>query len=275
MRQAAAPLLAGNSQASPLSSRFPFVMPTPRCALSVLGKLARLALLALTIGLLAPSAKAAIYKYTDDYGVTHYSDSYGSVPEAYRDQVRDVAPEMENMTGFNVVEGLNGGGAAGQSSDPAMPMASGFPSGEMLGAILGGLGIGVILILLVAIPIVLAVGGLILQLACRLAGADSPGLGRAVAILVVQGLAGAAVGAVSSGFVMALGVDEDPTLGASLGIGGASFILSWLVNAAVLTGMMDCDFPRALWVCVVHTLLIFVLVLVPVLLVGGLAFLQG
>ena len=57
-------------------------------------------LLAFAIGLAFTSAQAAIYKYTDRHGVTHYSDSYESVPAAYRDQVRDVAGDIDDMTGY-------------------------------------------------------------------------------------------------------------------------------------------------------------------------------
>jgi hypothetical protein len=222
-------------------------------------------LVVLAIGTSFASAQAAIYKYTDRHGVTHYSDSYESVPAAYRDQVRDVAGDIDDMTGFNVIEGLNGDHSqARDSGDSSARFGASLGGAEMLRGVLSGLGFGVVLLLLVAIPIVLVIGGLILQLACRIGGADPPGLGRAVAILFVQSLAGGAVSAVANGFASALQIDQAALATAAFAVGGVSFVLSWLVNAAILTAMAGCDFLRAIWVCVVHTVLTFLLVLGPI-----------
>jgi len=239
-------------------------------------KLGCASLVALAIGLPLAASHAAIYKYTDRAGVTHYSDSYGSVPSAYRDQVRDVADDMQAMTGFNVIEGLNGGpSAARKADDPQRSSGPQLGGGEMLRGLLGSLGFGVVLMLLIAVPIALVVGGLILQLAFRIAGADPPGLGRAVAILFVQGLAGGAVGGLTAGFARAMGIDQAVLASASLAVAGTSCLLSWLANAAVLTGMADCSFLRALWVCVVHTVLVVLLVLGPIVAIAALVRFAG
>lgn len=254
----------------PTSMRFrqPFLRALRRWGPSVL--------FALAISTPFTSAQAAIYKYVDRHGISHYSDSYASVPAAYRDQVRDVAGDVEGLPRFNVIEGLNGGPSdTPDSDDSSGGFGTGFPGADMLAGVLRGLGFGVVLLFLLAIPILLAIGGLILQLACRIGGADPPGLGRAIAILFAQSIAGGAVGAIANGFALALGLDQATAAPAAMAVGGVTFLLSFLANAAILSAMASCDFLRALWVCVVHTLLIVLLVLGPIAAIAGLVWLKS
>jgi hypothetical protein len=44
-------------------------------------------------GLIRAPGNKAIYRYIDDNGLTHYTDAYDSVPEAYRDSVRILSPQ--------------------------------------------------------------------------------------------------------------------------------------------------------------------------------------
>lgn len=244
---------------------------------------------------------AAIYRYVDANGVAHFSDAYAAVPERYRDQVTDVSETTGRGTGFQVVEGLNGGqqaapGAVDEESDaswldfawPESERESGDSSAvlEAVGVDAAGgpaaaakqlassFGIWIVLVVLLFVALFLAIGGLILKLACRIAGAEPPSLGRACVILLAQSIVGSAVG----GFVNLVGVRgvggggaEEASLVVSLLVAGISMLLSWFVGAAVLHAMTDIGFLRSLWVGVVHTGLVLALILVPIVGVVGLA----
>ena len=224
------------------------------------------------VGLFATSAHAIIYKYADHDGVTHYSDSIASVPFEYRDQVRDISNEMDDLTGFRVVDGLNedspGADARGEK-DFNFDFGGDLDPDEMAEALIDKLGLGIILLVLLALPLLYVISASILKLACRIAGTDPPSLGRACGILFAQGIAGAAVGGATAGLGFALGIDETASIVESVVLNGASSVISWLASAGILTAMMGYGFLRSLWVGILHTILLVVLVGGPI--VGVLA----
>ena len=222
---------------------------------------------AATLGLPADAADAAIYRYVDRAGVSHYTDAISQVPPEYRNQVRDITPEMEEMTGFRVIKGLNDDSPARKQSEEAkldvgnMDFGD-FEGAEMLSGVLESLGFGVILLCLLAIPALYVVSALIFKLSCRIGGEEPPGLGRACAILFLQSIVGSAVGAAVNGVGMGLGIEE--SAGAAIAVGGGSSILSWMANAGILTSMMSYGFLRSMWIGFLHTLLVIVMIGGPI-----------
>ena len=242
-----------------------------------------IALLALGLALLASTAQAGIYKYVDRDGASHYTDSLSQVPFEYRAQARDISPEMDEMTNFRVVPGLNDDSPGAQQRDDeftsnfdgdfeAVDLDLGDFESDMVEGILDSLGFGVILLFLLAIPVLYVVSALIFKLSCRIAGEEPPGLGRACGILLAQGLAGSAVGAAVSGIGMALGIDENVSIAASVAVGGSSSLISWRVSAAILQSMMSYGFLRSMWIGVLHTLLILVMIGGPIGAIALIAF---
>ena len=140
-----------------------------------------------------------------------------------------------------------------------------FEGGDMASDLVQSLGFGIVLLFLLAVPLIWVVSALIFKLACRMAGEDPPGIGRACGILLAQGLCGSAVGAAVGGVGGAvLGVDASVSIAGSVAVGGASTILSWMANAGILVSMMGYGFGKCLWVGVLHTLLVLVMVGGPI-----------
>jgi hypothetical protein len=243
------------------------------------------ALLVVGLALLVPPAQAGIYKYVDRDGVSHYTDSMSQVPFEYRGQVRDISPDMEDMTNFRIVEGLNDDSPGAKQGDEfSADFDTDFEAGDidlggfesdMVSSVLDTLGFGVILLFLLAIPVLYVVSALVFKLACRIAGEDPPGLGRACGILLAQGLAGSAAGAAVSGVGMALGVDQEASIGAAVAVTGSSSLISWLVNAAILQSMMSYSFVRSMWIGVLHTLLVLVMIGGPIGAIALIAFMAA
>jgi hypothetical protein len=233
----------------------------------------------LLVGLGPGVAEARIYRYVDRDGASHFTDSLQQVPLEYRSQVRDISPEMEQMDGFRVVGGANGTAAGDKSAPAASPGDAGDLAGdlaageEVVSGLLESFGFGVILLGLLAIPVLYVVSALVFKLACRLAGEDPPGLGRACGILLAQGLAGGAASGIVSGIAMVMGLDESASIGVSLAVTASASLVSWLVNAAILSSMMSYDFLKSMWIGVLHTLLSILLVGGPIAALAGLAFL--
>jgi hypothetical protein len=222
--------------------------------------------------LAASTADATVYKYVDRNGVSHYTDSISSIPAQYRDQVEDITDDLARMDGFRVVPGVAGEkppAAAAQEDEGLGVDAPDFdlgdlPGGEGAAGILESLGFGVILLVLLAIPVLWVVSALVFKLACRFAGEEPPGLGRACGILFAQGLCSSAVGAGVSGLGMAMGVQESASIGAALAVSGASTLLSWMAGAAILVSMMGYGFLKSMWIGFLHTLLVVVLIGGPI-----------
>lgn len=224
----------------------------------------------------AAAAGARVYKYLDRNGDAHYTDSLQQVPLEYRNQVRDISPEMQDMTGLQVVPGQKSQGGsspdegAGTGDLGDLPDASDLADltgdGGAIAGLLDSLGFGVILLALLLIPVFFVVSALIFRLACRLAGEEPPGLGWACVILLAQGLAGGAVGGIVGGVGGATGIGAGSVAG-SLAVGGLSSLLSWMVNAGVLVAMAGYGFLKSMWIGFLHNLLAVVMIGVPIALV--------
>lgn len=243
-----------------------------------------LPLLLFGVGLvLAGPAEARIYKYVDRNGEAHYTDSLQQVPLEYRRQVRDISPEVDAMTGLRVLEGA-GEDAGKRSADDAggldasldtldLEMAQLGDGSDLMAGLLESVGYGVILLVLLAIPVLYVVSALIFRMACRVAGEDPPSLGRACGILLAQAFAGGAAGAAVSGIAMAMGIDASASMGASGAVNLAGSLLSWMVNAAILSAMMSYGFLKSMWIGFLHTLLTLVMIGVPAGLLAFVGFL--
>jgi hypothetical protein len=226
------------------------------------------------VGLSASVAGAEVYRYVDENGVPHYSDSVESIPDRYRDQVADISKELEARPGIHVIPGMNGtpGEAGAETEDEAGSGSAesfefDFEDDQAMGAVAEQLWdqFGMLLILgfLLLIPISLVISGLILMLACKLAAPETPGLGRAVAIVFVQGLVGAAVNGAMLGVALTLGVADDGSAG-SVALDLLAALAAWAAYAGVLSSMANFDFARALWVMVVYLILAVVVIAVPI-----------
>jgi hypothetical protein len=230
----------------------------------------------MSVALWAAAAGAEVYRYVDDKGVPHYSDSVESIPDRYRDQVADISAELEARPGIHVIPGMDGpadGAAeeAGTGSEAGSGLAESFSfdvgdeqgMGAAAEQLWAPFGVPLILGILLLIPISLLISALILMLACKLAAPDTPGLGRAVAIVFVQGLVGTAVNGAMLGVALAVGVTDDGSAG-SLVFDLVSGLAALAAYAGVLSAMSELGFGRALWVVVVYLILAVVVVAVPI-----------
>jgi hypothetical protein len=233
------------------------------------------------LGLTASPAVGEVYRYVDDNGVPHFSDSVGSIPSRYRSQVVDISEELEVKPGINVIPGLDqsatgseGGTDAGLEPDGGGGLAKSFDFGvgdekamaavaEQMWSRFGAL---LLLGLLLFIPIALLIGAFILTLACKLAASETLGLGRACAVVFVQGLVGTAVNAVVAGAALGLGLFASGE-GAAVGLNVVSLLALLAAYAGVLSSMTGLAFARALWVTIVCWILSLVMVGIPVVIV--------
>jgi hypothetical protein len=212
----------------------------------------RLAWLA-SLVLVAAGAAAAdeIYRYTDEHGQTHFTDSYYDVPEQYRDQVEDVSGDVEDSGGrLSVVPGFGsppaqpgaekpakGKGKRGAKEGFAAQFEEGFSQGfaAATGKAPSALSPGLLLFMLLLVFLtVLAIGAAFLKTACNIVGERPLLLGHAMLIVLIQGIAGAmASGALN--LTLSIAGEPGPTL-VAIGL-VAGFATSTGVNAAVLKGM--------------------------------------
>ena len=203
-----------------------------------------------------------------------------SIPDEYRNQVRDITDEMAQMDGVRVIPGVEGEKPRppdeSEQTDPIFDLSGlDFEGGDVASGLIESLGFGIVLLFLLAIPVIWVVSALIFKLACRMAGEDPPGIGRACGILLAQGLCGSAVGAAVGGMGAVLGVDASVSIAGSVAVGGASTILSWMANAGILVSMMGYGFVKCLWVGVLHTLLVVVMVGGPIGVIAVIAMVAG
>jgi hypothetical protein len=211
----------------------------------------RLAWLASLVLVAASAAADEIYRYTDDHGQTHFTDSYYDVPEQYRDQVQDISGDVDESGGrVSVVPGFGappaqpgaekakgkgkrGAKDAGFAAEFQEGFAQGFAAatGKAPSALSPGL---LIFLILLVFLTVLAIGAAFLKTACNIVGERPLLLGHAMLIVLIQGIAGAlASGALN--LTLSIAGQPGPTL---VGIGlVAGFATSTGVNAAVLKGM--------------------------------------
>ena len=156
----------------------------------------------------AAPAAAEIYRWVDDVGVPHWTGSLHEVPFQYRDQLRDVSDEYQTSDRVNEIPQLSrkrtrrraqraaaaipGPTTASPQADrPAeAPRAAGEEEdAESIFGGLGSAGLGMLLPVALALPFGLAIGALVLKLACRIVGADAPGFGWALMVVLVQWIA--------------------------------------------------------------------------------------
>jgi len=205
------------------------------------------------LGLTASPAVGEVYRYVDDKGVPHFSDSVGSIPSGAKDGTGadaglrpDAGAELAKSFDFGA------GGEQGMAA-VAEQMWSRFGLLLLVGVLL-------------FIPIALLLGAFILILACKLAAPETPGLGRACAVVFVQGLVGTAVNGAMAGAALGLGLSEGG-VGAAVGLNVVSLLGSLAAYAGVLSAMTELGFGRALWVTVVCWLLSLVMIVVPIAIV--------
>ena len=181
-----------------------------------------------------------IYRYTDESGQTHFTDSYATVPERYRDQVRRADLELDLGGRVAIVPGLNGeppaeaaGTAAASKEAPALGVSGLWDNGL---ALWGGLGIvlGLVFGLLVVVPLMLAIGSLILKLACRLGGQPDVSFAKGMGVALLMFLLNSAV---LLPLQIVVGPDER---GGGLLWVLVSVVLALVTYTAVLRGM-HCD----------------------------------
>ena len=63
---------------------------------------------------LAPGLRAEIYRYVDENGIPHFTDSMHEIPPAYRDQVQDLEDQLESTDRFQAIEGFGKKGKRAQ-----------------------------------------------------------------------------------------------------------------------------------------------------------------
>lgn len=212
----------------------------------------RLAWLAsLALGTASAAAADEIYRYTDELGQTHLTDSYYEVPEQYRDQIEDVSGEVEQggsrlsvVPGFGsppakpgAEKGAKGKAKGGKETGFAAELEEGFAQGfsAATGKAPSALSPGLLLFLILLVFLTaLAIGAAFLKTACNIVGERPLLLGHAMLIVLIQGIAGAlASGALN--LTLSIVGQPGPTL---VGIGlVAGLATSTGVNAAVLKGM--------------------------------------
>lgn len=240
-------------------------------------------LVALLGMLLCSPASAEMWKYVDENGVPHFTDSLERVPHRLRDNATEITGKIEER-GSVIVPGLNG------------PSAEAFPTNEWDGETepdpdvlsaqleemmgdnaLGLLGAGIagfVGIMLLMLPIGLAINALYLMLACKIAAPETPNFSRAFIISGVQFLASLVAGIASGIGQCALGAVSPETADSGLlnAVGG---LASLAINASLLGSMLAIGFWRGVGVMVVQWLLVFATVVIPVVLLGILAGAQG
>jgi hypothetical protein len=248
---------------------------------------AALGLLGLVLFAAGP-AQAEVWRWSDERGV-HFTDSLVGVPHDRRDDAREISGELEPQDpvtgpGPSVSRAASEATPDERAVDPmadpdateaamrreaeaALEQMMDERGGEMLGTMLGA-GLGMLLGFAVfALPIVLAIHGLYLMAACRLASDERLGFGRAFIVCGVRFVASVVAGVVGAIGTCALG---SPAALSTPGLDLLSFVLSTAVNASLLASLLGLSLGRAALVLLTEGLLIVASVLVPVLAVVAL-----
>lgn len=210
---------------------------------------------ALAFLLLAGPASAAIYKWIDEKGTSHYTDRIEEVPREFLPDAMsqgelDKIP-FNQLDGLNVLPGEADGTDAGTvplSADPAEMQAQLDAFIDSAGP---GLMAGFALAAIVFAGLVFAVMAWMLLIACRVVGEEGPGFKKAYGIVIVQTLAGLLA---APGLILVAGQPDPTDMGAALRFQMASVALSVIINALVLRGMLTDSATRALVLAVVTIL---------------------
>ena len=202
----------------------------------------------------AQTASAAIYRWVDDRGITHFSDRPEDVPPAFRDQIRDLTPELEASSPVNVLPGLHGAAEGEAAETPsAPPKVDPFQARRMLDQMAGPMKLVAVVAGLVAMGLGCALLALALLVGCRMVGQESPGFRKAYGIVLVQSIAGLLVG---PGVIVVAGGPDVSSLGGLLRLQMIQLGVFLVVNAAVLRAMLCDGFGRALGLAVVMNLVL-------------------
>lgn len=207
----------------------------------------------------APPAGAdpeRIYRWVDDRGVPHFTDRPEEVPEAFRDPLGlpDAPPGAAAPgPGARAVSEDEGAGP-GVESLPGWMRMDESPARQVLRqAPTGMLAAGAFVVLVFA-GLVVAFGAVVLLLACRLVGQESPGFRKAYGITIVQFLA---LLVVSPGVIVLMAPAQGA--GGLLGVQTVNFGATLLSHAAILRAMLCESFGRALAIAVMGVVVSFVL----------------
>jgi hypothetical protein len=201
-------------------------------------------LVSLVLGCAAAASADEIYRYKDEQGMTHFTDSYYEIPERYRDQVREISGEIEGSGGVSVVPGFGAppgkegeakaGAKDGKKKDGDGRVAQALASARqrLPGAAGASTGLIVFMVLL-GVLVGLAIGGGLLTAACNIVGERPLALGQAMLIVFLQAVCSALASGALNLTVMIAG--EGPALALIAGVGG--FAASAGVDVAILKGM--------------------------------------
>jgi hypothetical protein len=204
-------------------------------------------------------AEARVYRWTDSRGVEHFSNRIEEAPPAVRETLETVASESPSR--LNVIPGLSSAGRVGGSGAEAsrLPSFSPLPDRaalEWVDQVRGPVLLFTAAASFVLLGILLALLTLALLVACRMVGQEPPVFRKAYGIVVVQFLAGLAMG---PGMVVVLGEPEVTTLGEGLRLQALQAGVLLLVNAGVLRALLCDSFPRSLGLALVATLVLLAL----------------
>ncbi len=178
------------------------------------------------------------YRWVDDRGATHFSESYYGVPEKYRDQVRGAPENFEDGAGVSVVDGLD---SRWVDDDPNAKAAAEAPDTSGLATRLGDLDVekwedvgsamraALFFGVLASLALGLFLGAWMLRLACRWCTEEEPSIAKAAGVLVVQSVA---CGAANMTLAIAIG-----SAGPSIAFAALSFAGGFATNVAILRGM--------------------------------------
>ncbi|MCG8590900.1 MAG: DUF4124 domain-containing protein [Proteobacteria bacterium] len=241
---------------------------------------------------LAFGASADVYKWVDDRGVPHLSDSPSLVPPEYRDRIevirRDPAPEETEAgdpaeTDASPVPdaeeappgnfSFNPTGEAAEL-DPAEIDPAEMDPAELMGsaglqmlmdnlpALSGGF-IAVFGIAMLALMVIgLAISGGLLILASRMGGQEPPSLGLAMGMSFLGSVANFVLSAVTLGLAV---VSQDPNL--LIVANGLSLVLGIAAQIAIFR-VMHCESLGGAIVLFLLWMVTFVLATVALLIVG-------
>jgi hypothetical protein len=237
----------------------------------------RLVCLVSAVLLFASHAVAEMYRYVDRHGQVHFTDEYYEVPEQYRDQVADVAPEYESRGNYSVVPGFGekpgakaekdkkgAKGGKGEKEGIAGKLQGGVAkhfnqmTGKPLSAVSPGL---LVFMALLALLIGLAIAGGILITGCNVAGERAMPLGHAMLIVLVQSIGS---GLASFALTLTLSIVGQPSPALAVAGAGLQFVTGLGIQAAVLKGM-HCDTWGAAFKVTLVVLLLGVVLMVPVI----------
>lgn len=218
-------------------------------------------LLVVASAAIASGAAAEMYRYVDDEGRSHFTDSFYEVPARYREQLREISGDLEADDRLNVIEGLHPRTAQeDEEPEPASGFAGVNGVQDLENLDFGQMGLamlmGAALVFAVVMVMSLFLSALLLRWACRLADVEEPGLLKAMGVCLLQAIgSGFAGGALD--FTLALGGGPSlAAIGMRLVLG---LVVSVLVYASVLRALVTDGFGDAVKVTLIYWLVAFLI----------------